>query len=180
MELCVRTGAGERARRRSVKDIYTASFQKEDRMPFWMMRLMAKRADTELLTFHDGDALCGFAYVAAVDGLAFVMFLAVDEAVRAKGSGSGMLDKIRSRYPDHKILVSIERCDEDVPDIVQRVRRKAFYQRNGYAPTGFLIELGNKKQEILIQNGVFDAAEFALFFKKYSNGAMKPKIWKIN
>lgn len=53
-----------------------------------------------------------------------------------------------------------------------------FLYKNGYTDTGYFIELSNVEQEILIKNGAFDKNEFSTFLRKYSNGAMKPKIWK--
>ena len=41
-----------------------------------------------------------------------------------------------------------------------------------------MIELAKTQEEILIKNGVFDQEEFSGFFKKYSDGSMKSKIWK--
>lgn len=164
--------------KKQIKKIYLSSFLKEDRMPFGLMRIMAKMNNTDFVSFYDNDILCGFAYMAIVENLVFVMFFAVDENLRSKGYGSRILEKIQSLYPDNKIIVSIERCDEAAEDIEERIRRKNFYLKNEYIETGYLIELSKKKQEILIKNGIFDEDEFTLFFKKYSNGSMKPKIFK--
>lgn len=165
--------------KRKIKEIYTSSFSREDRMPFWLMLIMAKNKNTDFLSFHDNDTLCGFFYMATLENLTFVMFFAVDENNRSKGYGSRILEGVQSIYPDNKIIVSIERCDVDEADIEQRLRRKKFYINNGYTDTGYLVELAkNKTQEVLIKNGEFDKDEFILFFKKYSNGTMKPKLWK--
>ncbi|WP_195983794.1 GNAT family N-acetyltransferase [Clostridium sp. D33t1_170424_F3] len=164
--------------RRKVREIYTASFLKEDRMPFWLMLALAKTKNTDFLTFYDGDTLCGFVYMAAVKDLAFVMFFAVDETLRSKGYGGKILKEVQSIYPDHKIIMSIERCDEPAEDLEQRLRRKRFYLRNGYAETGCFLEMNHKAQEILIKNGTFQTEEFLSFFLKYSNGTVRPKIWK--
>lgn len=180
MDLSVETVTGKSKAKRKIKEIYTSSFLKEDRMPFWLMLIMAKKKNTDFLSFHDKDTLCGFVYMATTDNLTFVMFFAVDEINRSKGYGSRILDEIQSIYPNNKMIVSIERCDVDAEDIEQRRRRKKFYMNNDYIETGTLIELANKKQEVLIKNGEFDKDEFALFFKKYSNGAMKPKLSTID
>ncbi len=164
--------------RKKIKEIYTASFLKEDRMPFWLMLALAKTKSTDFLAFYDGDTLCGFVYLAAVKDLAFVMFFAVDETLRSKGYGEKILEQVQSIHPDRKIIISIERCDEPAEDREQRLRRKRFYLRNGYAETGYFLEMGNKAQEIFIKNGTFQPKEFFLFFLKYSNGTVRPKIWR--
>ncbi len=179
MDLRVENVTGRSKDKEKIKEIYTSSFLKKDRMPFWLMLIMAKMRNTEFISFYDKDTLCGFVYMATVQNLTFVMFLAVDENIRSKGYGSRILDKIQSMHPDSKIIISIERCDEDAKDIEQRLRRKKFYINNGYIETGYLVELAKKKQEIIIKNGEFDEDEFSLFFKKYSNGTMKPKLWRI-
>ena len=107
----------------------------------------------------------------------FIMFLAVDESLRTKGYGSAILKEIKNRYPDKKIMVSIEPCNDSAPDIEVRKRRKAFYRKNGYGETGYIIKLSGVVQEIMITNGDFDKKEFLLFFIFYSNGTVWPKIW---
>lgn len=180
MDLKVENINGRSENKAKIKEIYTYSFLKEDRMPFWLMLIMAKMKNTEFLSFHDEDTLCGFAYMATENHITFIMFLAVDQNIRSRGYGSRILSKIQSIHPDNKIIVSIERCDEDAKDIGQRLRRRQFYAANGFIQTGYLVELANKKQEVLIKNGEFDMDEFSCFFRKYSNSTMKPKLWRMD
>ena len=44
------------------------------------------------------------------------MFLAVDESLRREGYGSAILKEIRNRYPEKKLIVSIEPCEDISPD----------------------------------------------------------------
>ena len=71
--------------------------------------------------------------------------------------------EIKNRYPEKQIIVSIEPCDDSAPDIEIRKKRKAFYKRNGYYETGYMIKLSGKEQEIMITNGDFDKKEFFCF-----------------
>lgn len=162
---------------KDVKRIYFDSFPKNERMPFPMMVAMSKLWNTQFLRFYDGDVLCGFIYLATNRKLAFVMFFAVDEKLRSKGCGSTILQEIRNRYPNKKIIISIEPCDADAPDIAAREKRKAFYLRNGYKETGYLVKLSGVVQEIIISGGEFVKSEFRAFFALYSNGTMWPRIW---
>jgi len=162
-----------------IKTIYKTSFPKEERMPFWLMRIMAKITSTEFLSFHDNDTLCGFVYMATMDNLTFIMFLAVDENLRSYGYGSAILNEIQAMYKDNKIITYIDIIDETAEDNDQRLRRKKFYMANGYEETEYLVNSTNDIiQEIIIKNGEFEKGEFMQFFKKYSKGAMKPKIFK--
>lgn len=50
--------------------------------------------------------------------------------------------------------------------------------KNGFMDTGYRMKLSGVEQEILISNGNFDKNEFRLFFVLYSNGTVRPKIWR--
>lgn len=162
----------------NVKRIYFEAFPKKERMPFPMMVAMSKLWNTQFFAFYDGDTLCGFVYLAQNSKLVFVMFFAVDQSLRSKGYGSAILHEIQKMYPNKKIIISIEPCDEKASDIELRKRRKAFYMRNGYKETGYMMKLNGVIQEIIIINGEFVKKEFLLFFAFYSNGTVWPKIWK--
>ena len=167
-----------RFRSSDVKSIYFDSFPKNERMPFPMMVAMSKLWNTDFLSFYDADKLCGFVYLAHNRKIVFVMFLAVDKTLRSKGYGSAILKEIQNKYPNKKIIISIEPCDNNAPDIEIRTRRKDFYLRNGYKETGYMIKLAGVVQEIIICNGEFDKKQFRAFFALYSNGTMWPRIWK--
>lgn len=166
--------------RQKIKEIYESSFRKEDRMPFLLMLIMSYLNSTQFVSFRDGDTICGFVYMATIKKITFVMFFAVDEHIRSKGYGSHILSKIQSLYPDNKIIITIERCDSNVKNIDERLRRRRFYLNNGYIQTGYMVKLGNQEQEILMKNGEFNKREFILFFLKYSNLTMLPKVWRVD
>ena len=161
-----------------VRRIYMDAFPPRERMPFPLMVAMSRLWHTDFLGFYDGNTLCGFAYLAHNRKLMFLMFLAVDKALRAKGYGSAILEELRKRYPEKKLIVSIEPPDAAAPDLVLREKRKAFYERSGYQETGYRMRLSGVEQEILIANGVFRKREFLMFFVLYSNGTVWPKIWR--
>ena len=163
---------------KKVKNIYFDSFPKEERMPFPMMVAMSKLWNTDFLSYYEKDILCGFAYLAHIGKTVFVMFLAVDKNLRSKGYGSKILREIRGRFPDKKIVISIEPCEENALDIEIRKKRKDFYLKNGYEETGYIMKLGGTNQEIIISGGEFCKKQFRIFFALYSNGTMWPRIWK--
>ena len=161
-----------------IKRIYFEAFPKEERMPFPMMVAMSKLWNTQFFAFYDGDIPCGFIYLASNRKIVFVMIFAVEKCFRSMGYGSSILQQIEKMYPNKKIIISIEPCDDNVSDIELRKKRKSFYIRNGYEETGYMMKLNGAVQEIIIKNGEFTKKEFRLFFAFYSFGSMYPKIWK--
>ena len=138
-----------------IKRIYFEAFPKNERMPFFMMVAMSKLWNTQFLGFYSGDIPCGFIYLASNRKIVFVMYFAVDKNLRSKGYGSYILQKIKNKYPDKKIIISIEPCDNSAPDIELRKKRKSFYMKNGYKKTGYMMKLNGVVQEIIITNGEF-------------------------
>lgn len=120
----------------AIKRIYLEAFPKRERMPFPMMVAMSKLWNTQFFGFYHNSIPCGFTYLASNRKLAFLMFFAVDEPLRSKGYGSLILQALKDKYPDKKIIISIEPCEARAPDIDLRKRRKGFYLRNGYTETG--------------------------------------------
>ena len=161
-----------------IKRIYFEAFPKRERMPFPMMVAMSKLWNTQFFSFYDGDIPCGFIYLAFNKKIVFVMFFAVDKCLRSMGYGSSILQQIEKMYPNKKIIISIEPCDNNVSDIELRKKRKSFYMQNGYEETGYMMKLNGVVQEIIIKNGEFIKRELRSFFAFYSFGSMYPKIWK--
>lgn len=144
------------------------------------MRAMAKMQNTRFLAFYEEALLCGFVYMAVAGNIVFVMFFAVEESLRCRGYGGRILAEIQAQHPAQKLSFPLKNVIGDVPDLEKRLRRKSFYLRNGFQETGFRIELEKQEQEIIIKNGTFDSREFSGFLKKYSNGTLRPPIWKAD
>lgn len=165
--------------KRFARKIYCDAFPKEDRIPFWMMQMMAKGKATEMCLYRDGDTYCGMSYVASIDRTTFVMFLAVDGDMRSRGYGSRILDRIKSDHRDDIVIVSFEPLVGGAENYEIRLKRREFYLRNGFQETGYAGVLKGKPQEIMIYNGEFDPVAFGEFFRKYSNGTMRPEIKRL-
>ena len=109
---------------KDVKRIYFDSFPKKERIPFPIMILLSKITHTDFLAFYDKNILSGFVYLSAIENITFIIFFAVDKNVRSKGYGSKILEEVQSLYPNNKIVISIERCDVEAPNLNDRIRRK--------------------------------------------------------
>ena len=155
-----------------VKRVYFEAFPPKERMPFPLMVAMSKLWNTRFWGFYDHNTLCGLVYLAHSGKIVFVLFLSVEQGLRSKGYGSAILRETQAQYPDKKIIVSIEPCEDTAPDVEVRKRRKEFYLRNGYRETGYQIKLSGVVQEVLIANGEFRKGEFRSFLARYSCGTL--------
>lgn len=159
------------------KKLYLEAFPKAERMPFPMMLGMSALWHTHFYNFYDEETFCGFVYTATVGRQTFIMYLAVEEALRNKGYGSRILQMVKEKFYKNMVVVSIAPCFSNAEDLELRKRRKKFYERCGFRDTGYMIDMEGK-QEILVVNGVFSKAKLRRFFALYSNFTLWPKIWK--
>src|SRR5699024_4135254 len=92
-----------------------------------------KHADFE--AFYDQGQFVGFAYVIHVKGLHYVLYLAVNDRLRSQGYGSRILTTLKQHYHGVPLALDVEAPDPTVANNHQRLRRLAFYRKNGFRPT---------------------------------------------
>lgn len=136
-----------------VIDLYEEAFPPEERFPVDELNEMAALPAIDFTAYFDEDAadeggeasggassgrtLCGFTYSVISDPYLYLLFLAVSASERGRGYGSQILSQVKARYPGLAIVLDIEPLDPEAPNSEQRVRRLAFYERNGFSLTGY-------------------------------------------
>ncbi len=154
------------------KALYLSAFPREERLPWWILMLNSRRRGIDLTAFLDGDSFCGFTASVTVEGLHFLLFLAVDDSRRGKGYGSAILQTLKARYP--RINLNVETLDPAAPNLAQRQRRFAFYRKNGFFDTGWHVwEVGGMFR-VLSTEPEMDAAAYRKIFRKLSLG-----VWRV-
>lgn len=159
---------------RKVKALYTAAFPKEERVPWWLLRLQSYRRGIDLTAWMDGDVFCGFTASVTVEGLHFVLFFAIDENLRGKGYGSAILTAIKEEYKT--VALNVEPLIESAPNYGQRQQRFEFYRKNGFVDTGYHVwEVGGKFR-VLSTAAELDVPIFQKVFLKLTFGRWKVRV----
>lgn len=102
-----------------------------------------------------GMEFIGFMVIVPFEDLAYLSFFAIEPAWRSRGYGSRALQRLPEVYPGYRHLIDIEMLDENCPNNAQRIRRRAFYLRNGYRPTGQFLSYFGGDFEMLVKGGEF-------------------------
>lgn len=159
---------------RQAKELYHSAFPKEERLPWWILRLNARRNGIDLTGWAEGEKLCGFTDSVTVDGMHFLLFFAIAEDLRGKGYGSRILSQLRKMYPT--VVLNVELLDPAAENYPQRARRFAFYQRNGFVDTYYHVwEVGGKFR-VLSTDPQLDVKQYRKIFKKLSLGFWNVKL----
>ncbi len=161
---------------KQARTLYLSSFPKEERIPWWLLRLNSRRKGIDLTAFLEGETFCGFTASVSVEGLHFILFLAVEEDQRRKGIGSAILQKLKAQH--RCINLNVETLDTAAPNFPERERRFAFYRKNGFFDTGWHVwEVGGMFR-ILSTVPELDVAAYRRIFRKLTLGVWKVRLEK--
>ena len=165
--------------RREVRGLYVSSFPKEERLPFFALRALTLRVGCDITAYYDGDTFCGFTYNATRGDVLYLMFFAVNGALRGKGYGSAILSYLKEQYPGKAIVLNIALLDPDAENYDDRVRRLRFYEKNGFHDTCYNIDEVGGTFRILSTAKEFDPDAYLAVFKWLSFGVWRPRITKV-
>ena len=159
-----------------VKELYLRAFPQEERIPWWLMRLNSRRKNIDLTAWMAGDKFRGFTSSVTVEGLHFLLFFAVAEDCRGQGCGSAILQAIQKQHP--AVVLNIELLDPAAPNYPERLRRFAFYQKNGFHDAFYHVwEVGGKFR-VLSTNPALDVPRYKQVFRKLTFGLWDVKLLK--
>lgn len=137
------------------------AFPDEERMDLdWQLGFCAD-GKLDLLGIYDDGLLVGFTTVFPSEGMDYVFFLAMDPSVRSRGYGARTLELVRQRYSGDCIVLDIEPLSPEEPGAELRSRRRGFYLRNGFRPSGCLLTyLGLAFEVLYCGDGDFDRGAY--------------------
>lgn len=168
----------DRRVRKQVKKLYTRAFPACERLPWWLLRLNARRQGIDLTAYMDGDQLRGFTCSAMVEDCYFLLFFAVAEECRGQGWGSRILADICSRHD--RVDLNVELLDQKADNYEQRLRRFAFYRKNGFHDTGYHVwEVGGKFR-VLSTTPELNEESYRQVFSLLSGGWWNVRLQKAN
>ncbi len=141
-------------------------FPKEELMPMWLLKLMAKKKNYNFNAYYDNDLFIGILFTIESKDSLFVFYIAVNDEIQSKGYGTKLLQILFDKYPDKPISLFIETMkDKNAINYEQRVKRLNFYERNGFIQTG--LTAGNKEPfiDILSTDKNFNSKNIEKYLK---------------
>ncbi len=112
-----------------VRALYEKSFPPDEIPPFEML-IGWERAT--LFAIYDDDRFVALADTVERKTLVYLFFLAVEEKEQNKGYGSKILSDLKERYKGKTLFLLAEEHNEEEPNYEERLRRFAFYEKNGF------------------------------------------------
>ncbi|MCF6437600.1 GNAT family N-acetyltransferase [Pseudoalteromonas sp. MMG022] len=166
-----------------VIDLYKEAFPGAQRIPTFVLRYKLRNGPKGFNVLYENDKWVGLIYCTHYQDIVFVQFLAIAGQFRSKGYGSKVMNTMSGMYPTKRIVLNIEQIDTRAKNYQQRVKRKAFYEKNGFTSTGFLVAEPGEMHEMLIRGGSINQEEIESMYKslfgKFLGFFIRPKVIKI-
>ena len=125
-------------------------FPEDELIPMWLIVLLTKKKNHKFSAYYDNDLFVGVLYTIEKDNTVFVFYLAVNDKIHSKGYGSKLLTTLFEENEGKDITLFIETMDDkNASNYEQRIKRLAFYERNGFVDTKFKAGLDSPYVDIL-------------------------------
>ncbi len=161
-----------------VKALYLEAFPKAERKPFAVVKHTVKKGKAQLWTAADAGILLGYVMVIPCRDMVMVDYLAVSGKIRGRGAGSLILGEIDKTFPGKRIVLLIERLDEQAENRKQRIARKRFYEKNGYASAGLFTTGAGGDMEVMAKGGAVSAEDY-MALQRYALGRLMFRLSRI-
>jgi len=152
----------------NVENLMNSAFPNEEQIPMVFLLSRAKKDFTDFLAYYDDDKFVGFTYLITDNDLTFIQYIAVDSTLQSKGYGSMILSHIKDMYPNNRVALNLEMLDENAENTEQRIKRRAFYAKNGYVDTGIITYIRGHILDTLVLGGTTTTEELHVHLKKFT------------
>lgn len=149
-----------------VRRLYESAFPANERRPFEVL-LSGFDGQGELLALYHEGRFAGFISLLTCADITHILYFAIEEALRNRGLGSAALACIKRLKPGQRLIADLEAPLPDAPNRAQRLRRRAFYQRAGFVPSGVGYRWQGESYELMVFGGALDEAAFLAFWRHF-------------
>ena len=109
---------------KKVEKLYNSAFPKEERIPIWLLKLLARKNKAKFYGINDDKKFIGLVYNVCYKDIILIYYFAIDEELRGQGYGSRVLEYIKQKYNKNRIVLSIEQVDENSKIINKELKGK--------------------------------------------------------
>ena len=165
---------------KKVIKLYNEAFPKDERIPIWLLKLLARKNKAKFYGIYDNEKFVGLIYNIFYKDIVFVFYLAIDKPTRGHGYGTKVLDSIKEKYKNYRIILCIEAVDESSNNYEQRIKRKNFYLKNGFKDSNYTIVEKNVIYEMLYYKQNVTLQEFHRLMRNYFGKILHKYFYRRN
>ena len=163
---------------KKVIKLYSEAFPKDERIPIWLLKILSRKNKAKFYGIYDNEKFVGLIYNIFYKDIVFVFYLAIDKEARGQGYGTKVLESIKQKYRNYRIILCIEPVDKNSNNYEQRIKRKNFYIKNGFKDANYIIKEKNIIYEMLYYNKDVTLKEFQELMKNYFGRILYTHFYK--
>lgn len=152
---------------KKLQHLYYASFPREERQPYFLIKKRALSGSADFFGIYDNNRFIGLLYTVAYKDIVYVYFLAIANEYRGCGFGSMVISKIKHKYHDCRIVLCIEEVDINSENYNERLKRRSFYEKNGFSYNGVKVCENKVNYELMVYGGNVSFEEFEQLMHNY-------------
>jgi len=164
--------------RKLLKKLYQTAFPRSEKKPYLLIERKCREGSMERMAIEEDGQFLGLAITILHKDIVLLDYFAVSPESRGKGIGSAILKELTVRYPGKRILLEIEDPEEPCKNREDRLRRKAFYLRNGLTVQNYKVWLFGVKMLILTLGGSVTFEEYHETYAEVFTSAIRKRIKK--
>lgn len=134
---------------KKLKQLYKNAFPKNERKPLWLVQMKQRIGEADVWIIELNGEFSGLAITMNEFDMVLLDYFAISDEKRNCGLGSKALKELQKMYIGKRFFLEIECQDENAENSAERVRRKAFYLKNGMSETGVKVNLFTVDMEVL-------------------------------
>ena len=155
---------------KQIKQLYKSAFPRYERKPLWIVWMKHRKGEADIWVIDQDGEFAGFAITVNELDMVLLDYFAISGDKRNNGLGGKALQLLQEKYADKRFFLEIECEDDSADNAVERVRRKAFYLRNGMSEIGVKANVYTVDMELLGYNCDISFEDYeALYHASYGN-----------
>lgn len=169
--------------RKEIKKLYKEAFPRNERLPIFILNLLSKKEKANFYGICDEKTFVGLLYNIYFKDIVFIFYFAIDSNLRGKGYGTKVLELVKQKYKNHRIILNIEEINSKYDNNNQRIKRKKFYEKNGFINSDFKVKEGKQIYEVLYyseNNEIVKKDEYDSLLKHFLGNTLYKVYKKIS
>ncbi|MBQ5543054.1 MAG: DUF4147 domain-containing protein [Erysipelotrichales bacterium] len=146
-----------------IRGLYERAFPSDERMP-WEILLQYLDEDRTLTKYSAFGKPVGFTYTYRTEDMIYLGYFAVEEDDRHYGCGQEILAHLIGNNPGKRIIIDIEKEDENDP---VTVTRKNFYRHAGFHDTDVAYRFYGVDYELMVYGGTASKEDWDLLARRH-------------
>lgn len=140
--------------------LYHKSFPQCEKKPFLRILSTYRKGKADVWYLSYKGYFAGLAITINSKDTILLDYYAISPRMRGHGIGSRVLRSMQKHYAPKGLLIEIESCTPDAPNLKERTRRKEFYLRNRMVPLNIDVLLFGVEMELLGYNCRMDFSKY--------------------